>query len=127
MAAIDGALRDHLLPALFARPNQPRFLYTGGCWLYGKTGDAVVTEETAFRPLPAFAWMVPNLSRILAAPGICGIVIHPAMVYAGDGGVFRRFAHDAAACHAVRVIAGETVRWPLVHADDLAHALRPRV
>jgi nucleoside-diphosphate-sugar epimerase len=120
MAAIDGALLDHLLPALAAQPNQPRLIYTGGCWLYGATGDAIATEETAFRPLPAFAWMVPNLSRVLAAPGIRGIVIHPAMVYAGDGGVFRRFADDAVARHAVRVIAGETVRWPLVHADDLA-------
>ncbi len=39
---------------------------------------------------------------------------------AGDGGVFRRFAADAAARRAVKVVASEAVRWPLVHADDLA-------
>ena len=39
-------------------------------------------------PLPAFAWMVPHLQRILAAPEIDGMVIHPAMVYEPDGGVY---------------------------------------
>ena len=60
--------------------NKPRFIYTGGCWLFGATGDAIATEETALDPLPAFAWMVPHLARVLAAPEVDGIVIHP-----GDG------------------------------------------
>ena len=81
MGEIDRRLLDVLLPALGARPNNPRFIYTGGCWLFGATGDEVATEQTPFRPLPAFAWMVPNLQRVLDAPGIDGIVIHPAMVY----------------------------------------------
>src|SRR5262249_60991865 len=100
--------------------RRPRFSYTGGCWLFGSTGEAVATETTPFDPLPAFAWMVPNLRRVLAAPGIAGIVIHPAMVYADDGGVFDRFARDAVDRHAVRVVASEAERWPLVQADDLA-------
>jgi nucleoside-diphosphate-sugar epimerase len=120
MAGIDERLLDSLLPALAARGNRPRFIYTGGCWLFGPTGEAIATEATPLDPLPAFAWMVPNLKRILAAPGIDGIVIHPAMVYADDRGVFDRFARDAADRHAVRVVASQTVRWPLVHADDLA-------
>jgi nucleoside-diphosphate-sugar epimerase len=81
MGEIDRRLLDVLLPALAARPKKPRFIYTGGCWLFGATGDDVVTEETPFHPLAAFAWMVPNLQRVLDAPGIDGIVIHPAMVY----------------------------------------------
>ena len=76
-------------------------IYTGGCWLFGATGDAIATEETALDPLPAFAWMVPNLQRVLAEPAIAGIVIHPAMVYTANGGVFRRFARDAAERRAV--------------------------
>ena len=64
--------------------------------------------------------MVPHLERVLAAPEVDGIVIHPAMVYAADGGVFDRFARDAATRSAVRVVGSETVRWPLVHSDDLA-------
>jgi nucleoside-diphosphate-sugar epimerase len=120
MGAIDRRLLDVLLPSLTSQPSRPRFIYTGGCWLFGATADDVGTEATPYRPLPAFAWMVPNLQRVLAATGITGMVIHPAMVYAAAGGVFRRFAKDAAERGAVRVVSGEGVRWPLVHAEDLA-------
>jgi nucleoside-diphosphate-sugar epimerase len=120
MGAIDRRLLDYLLPSLGARASKPRFIYTGGCWLFGATGDEIATEETALDPLPAFAWMVPQLKRILAAPEVDGIVIHPAMVYAAEGGVFGRFASDAVERNAVRVVGGNNVRWPLVHSDDLA-------
>jgi nucleoside-diphosphate-sugar epimerase len=120
MGGIDRHLLDILLPALARRAGRTRFIYTGGCWLFGAAGHAIATEETAFDPLPAFAWMVPNLRRVLAAPAIDGIVIHPAMVYTADGGVFRRFASDAAERRAVRVVGSDEIRWPLVHADDLA-------
>jgi nucleoside-diphosphate-sugar epimerase len=120
MGETDCRLLDILLPALAARPQKPRFLYTGGCWLFGATGGDVATEETAFHPLAAFAWMVPNLLRVLGAPAIDGIVLHPAMVFEPTGGVFRRFAHDARERDAVRVVESETVRWPLVHREDLA-------
>ena len=120
MGAIDRHLLDRLLPVLAAQQQTPRFIYTGGCWLFGATGDAIATEATPFRPLPAFAWMVPQLHRVLASPGVDGIVIHPAMVYAGEGGVFDRFARAAAAGRAIPVVESEAVRWPLVHADDLA-------
>jgi nucleoside-diphosphate-sugar epimerase len=120
MAAIEGRLLDAVLPALARQPNRPRFLYTGGCWLFGATGDEVATEARAFCPLPAFAWMVSNLQRVLVTPGIDGIVIHPAMVYQPQGGVFRRFVRDAIEGDAVRVVESEAVRWPLVHSEDLA-------
>ena len=120
MAAVDQHLLDALLPALAAQPQAVRFIYTGGCWLFGDTGEEAATEASPFRPLPAFAWMVPHLSRVLAAPGIDGVVIHPAMVYAGAGGVFSRFAREAVGRSAVRVVGREAIRWPLVHSDDLA-------
>ena len=120
MGAVDRRLLDALLPALAAQPRKPRFIYTGGCWLFGATGDAIATEATPFRPLPAFAWMVPNLQRVLEATEVDGVVIHPAMVYAGGGGVFQRLAQDAVERDAVRVVASKQVRWPLVHSEDLA-------
>jgi nucleoside-diphosphate-sugar epimerase len=120
MGAVDRRLLDALLARLAARSNKTRFVYTGGCWLFGPTRDGLATEETPFAPLPAFAWMVPHSQRVLAAPGIEGIVIHPAMVYTPDGGVFRRLASDARERTAIRVVEGEDVRWPLVHRDDLA-------
>ncbi len=64
--------------------------------------------------------MVPQLRRILGAPAIDGIVIHPAMVYEPQGGVFRRFAREAVERDAIRVVDSEEVRWPLVHSEDLA-------
>ena len=120
MATIDRHLLDVLLPHLAAQSKRARFIYTGGCWLFGETGDALATEEAPFSPLPAFAWMVPHLQRILDNSAVDGLVIHPAMVYGGDGGVFRRFADDVANGRPVRVVGGENVRWPLVHRDDLA-------
>ena len=120
MGAIDRHLLDVLVPALAARPGRPRFVYTGGCWLFGATGDRLASEETPFDPLPSFAWMVPQLQRVLAANDVDGIVIHPDMVYARDDGVFARFAREAAEGEVVRVVGSEAVRWPLVHSEDLA-------
>jgi nucleoside-diphosphate-sugar epimerase len=120
MGTIDTRLLDVLLPSLAAQAARPRFIYTGGCWLFGATGDEVATEATPFQPLPAFAWMVPQLRRILAAPELDGIIIHPAMVYAAAGGVFSNFARDARERDAIRVVESEAIRWPLVHNEDLA-------
>lgn len=121
MAEADRVLLDRLLPALASQPGRVRFIYTGGCWLYGATGDVVASEDSPFDPLPAFAWMVPHLHRVLADAAIHGNVIHPAMVHDGHaGGVFRRFAADAEAGRPIRVVGSDAVRWPLVHRDDLA-------
>ncbi|MBV9560111.1 MAG: NAD-dependent epimerase/dehydratase family protein [Bradyrhizobium sp.] len=121
MAAVDGGLLDVLLPALASQPTRVRLIYTGGCWLYGPTGNDIADEETPFDPLPAFAWMVSHLTRVLKAREIEGVVIHPAMVYATDGGgVFTRFARDARDGRPIRIVADEAIRWPLVRADDLA-------
>jgi nucleoside-diphosphate-sugar epimerase len=64
--------------------------------------------------------MVPNLRRVLDAPDIEGITIHPAMVYEPGGAVFRSFPRDARERDAIRVVGNEAVRWPLVHSEDLA-------
>jgi nucleoside-diphosphate-sugar epimerase len=120
MGAVDRRLLDVLLSALALQEDRPRFIYTGGCWLFGATGDEIATEETPFRPLPAFAWMVPQIRRVLASSDIEGIVIHPAMVYAAEGGVFQHFAREARAGKGIRIVENEAVRWPLVHSEDLA-------
>ncbi|GLS32716.1 Nucleoside-diphosphate-sugar epimerase [Mesorhizobium albiziae] len=120
MEAVDRRLLDVLLPALGAMPRRPRFLYTGGCWLYGATGDSIATETSPFDPLPAFAWSVPMIERVLKAPGIEPLIVHPAMVYTADSGVISAFVEAARTGRAMRIVEGEHVRWPLVHADDLA-------
>ncbi|WP_298278462.1 NAD-dependent epimerase/dehydratase family protein [uncultured Bradyrhizobium sp.] len=120
MGAIERRLLDALLPALATPSGRIRFIYTGGCWLFGPTGDVVANESATLAPLPAFAWMLPHLERVLISRELHGIVVHPAMVYEAAGGVFRRFAHEACKGAAIRVVGGESVRWPLVHSHDLA-------
>lgn len=121
MGAIDHRLLDMMLAAVATQAKRPRFIYTGGCWLFGPTGDTPATEDTPFNPLPAFRWMVPHLQRVLATLDVEGIVIHPAMVYTPQGGVFQRFVDDALERDAIRVVGSQEVRWPLVHSEDLAN------
>ena len=120
MSTLDRGLLDAMLQRFAGQRQRPRFIYTGGCWLFGATGNDAVAEDAPFSPLPAFAWMVPHARRILSSPAVDGIVIHPAMVYTADDGVFGRIAEDARARAAIRIVGDEAVRWPLVHRDDLA-------
>ncbi len=121
---IDRHLLDHLLPYAAAAPRTVRFIYTGGCWLYGESDGRPTTEDSPYEPLPAFAWSVAHIDRVLAARGVDPVVIHPAMVYEPDGGVFARFHADATSRAAVRVVGHPLVRWPLVHSEDLAALYR---
>jgi nucleoside-diphosphate-sugar epimerase len=120
MGEVETALLDTLLPVLGAMPKRPRFVYTGGCWLFGATGKQVATEDSPFDPLPAFGWMIDNMRRVLEAPEVEGTVIHPAMVYSGEGGVFSSFMEAIREGGVVDVIGSTDVVWPLVHAEDLA-------
>jgi nucleoside-diphosphate-sugar epimerase len=95
MADVDDRLLDVLLPMLGTMPCRARFIYTGGCWLYGETRGKVAKETTPFNPLPAFAWSVPMLERDLRTAEIEPLIIHPAMVYTHDGGVLSSFIEDA--------------------------------
>jgi nucleoside-diphosphate-sugar epimerase len=120
MGVVDQALVEALLPRLRASGRSPTLLYTGGCWLYGGTGGRLVDEQATFDPPAAFAWMAEQVRTVLAAPGIRGIVVHPALLWGGGGGVLAGFADDARRLGRVRVVGGETIRWPLVHREDLA-------
>lgn len=120
MGPVETALLDALLPVLGAMPKPPRFIYTGGCWLFGATGERVAIEDSPFVPLPAFGWMIDNMRRVLDAPEVSAAVIHPAMVYSAAGGVFSSFMEAMRDGVPVDVIGSEQVVWPLVHAEDLA-------
>src|SRR5262249_12819130 len=85
MGQVDQGLVDALIGRLSVLGRRRRLVYTGGCWLFGATGDRIATEDSPFDPLPAFAWMVRHLRRVLAAPSFDGMVVHPAMVYERDG------------------------------------------
>ncbi|RVU38779.1 NAD-dependent epimerase/dehydratase family protein [Hwanghaeella grinnelliae] len=124
MGDVDRGVIDALIAA--APPSTPpvRFVYTGGCWLYGATGDDVATEDSPFNPISSFVWMVENAERLTASGKFSTAVIHPAMVYHRAGGVFTRFLEKAKAGEPIEVWGGADTRWPLIHRDDLAVAYR---
>ncbi|EDP63389.1 NAD-dependent epimerase/dehydratase [alpha proteobacterium BAL199] len=124
MGPLDSSLLDTLLPALAGTSRRPSLIYTGGCWLWGPSPDKTIDEETTLDPLPAFAWMVPNLRRVLAEPGIRGAVVHPAMVHAERTGPLAAMAERVRKGQPVQVVGSPDVMWPLVHADDLAELYR---
>lgn len=79
MGEVDRQLVESLIDAMQRSPESVRLIYTGGCWMYGETGDSVATEETPFDSIPSFAWAIPAFDRVLEAENICGMVIHPAI------------------------------------------------
>ena len=99
-------------------PN-PAYIYTGGCWLYGATGDRIATEDSPLNAPAEWAWSIDHLRMVLGASAVRGIVIHPAMVYERDGGVLAGFRDDLATLGRIRIFGHENIRWPLVHRADI--------
>ncbi|MEM7426107.1 MAG: NAD-dependent epimerase/dehydratase family protein [Pseudomonadota bacterium] len=124
MGEVDRRLVDALLAATTGPGPRRRFLYTGGCWLYGATGEDIATEDGSFNPLSSFAWAVENGERLLRAGQFSTAILHPAMVYHEEGGVFERFVAQARSGEPLEIWGSPDTRWPLVHRDDLAVAYR---
>ncbi len=120
MGVADRRVVQSVLPRLSKSNQLKTFIYTGGCWLYGQTGDIVATETSPVQELESFSWTLPSINDVLCAENVRGMVIHPAMVYEHDGGVFEHIYKDARELGYVRVVESESVRWPLVHRIDLA-------
>ncbi len=120
MDSVDQSVVAALLTGLKSTRTKKALIYTGGCWLYGNTGDGVATENTPLSPLTAFSSTVQTMKSVLADSNIRGMVVHPAMVYEHAGGVFERMYDDIKRLGYIRIIGSAHVRWPLVHRMDLA-------
>lgn len=121
MGEVDRRVVQELIAEGTKAVRPIRFLYTGGAWLYGQTGNAVTTEDTPFNPIPSFSWMVRNSTAVLKAPCFSANVIHPGMTYVRDGGVFSRLLPQEGR---IEVWGSLDTRWPIVHRNDLASAYR---
>ena len=121
MGAIDRALVEEIVAQAELAGNTIRFLYTGGVWLYGQTGETVVSESSPLNPIPGFTWMVENSAILLQSPYFRTTIVHPGMVYARDGGALARFMPRKGK---TEIWGSPDTRWPLVHVDDLATAYR---
>ncbi|MBT4044442.1 MAG: NAD-dependent epimerase/dehydratase family protein [Rhodospirillaceae bacterium] len=124
MGEVDRRLIDALIFEAEKRQHRLKLIYTGGCWLYGETGDHVATETDRLNPIPAFEWMVQNGNRVQDATNLDTIIIHPAMVYDRHGGVLSRFIETAKQHGRIEVWGSLDARWPVVHGNDLAEAYR---
>ncbi len=124
MGPVDLNLLKTLERALVRSGRRIKIIYTGGCWLYGATGDAVADETFPFRPIAPFSWMVDNAAFLSGSPSFDTTIIHPAMVYHANGGVVARYIAQAKAGGPVEIWGSPDARWPLVHRDDLAVAYR---
>ena len=124
MAAVDALVLDALEGVADQRSRPLRIVYTGGCWLYGTTGEEVADESRLFAPIPAFAWMVDHARRLMESDAFDAAILHPAMVYAKGEGAFDRFIAAARENRSTPIWGSPETRWPLVHRDDLAVAYR---
>ena len=122
MAVADNCVTSALISASSERGGTLRLIYTGGCWLYGETGDAIATEDRPFDPLRAFSWMVGHAERLLKCPTLSTAVVHPAMVYHEEGGAFERFLKAARENRPIEIRGGPDTRWPIIERTDLANA-----
>lgn len=124
MGAVDHKVVAALIASAQAGRTKTRFLYTGGCWLYGETGDHVADEKTPFKPINAFSWMVDNSRLVLEADCFETMILHPGMVYDRDGGAVGRFVSEAQTSGRLEVWGSLETRWPVVHSSDVASAYR---
>lgn len=120
-------IEPRLLAALFAqtakRQTPLRFLYTGGCWLFGATrGLHPATEDSPLNPISAFAWAAEAIESLKNRPGLNTAILHPAMVYDTTGGVFSRMLTALRRGRPAPIWGEESITWPLVHRDDAAAA-----
>lgn len=120
MGFVDQTVVTALLKALRTADGSKALIYTGGCWLYGNTGNVIATESAPLNPLASDRSTVGLIEKVLSDSYVRGVVIHPAMVYARAGGVFERMYDDIDEYGYVRVFGSARVRWPLIHRDDLA-------
>ena len=124
MHVVDHGVVEAMRAAAAAAGRTVRLIYTGGCWMYGATGDTVATEDSVFDTIPAYRWANRSASSILGSSNFTAAIIHPAMVYHQGGGVFERFLTSAKAGAPAELWGTPQTRWPLIHCEDLAVAYR---
>ena len=124
MGEIDRVLIESLISRMQRTDRKLRFIYTGGCWLFGETGDGIADETTPFDPITPFAWMIENWNLVENERSFASTIVHPAMVYHRDGGAVSRFIADAEERGRIEIWGSSKVRWPVVQSNDLATAYR---
>lgn len=117
--AADLAAVDAVLEPL--RGTGRGLVYLSGVWVLGAVEEAV-DESAAPRPIDIVAGrpVVEDRVRAAAQHGVRGIVVRPGIVHGHGGGIPQMLVEWARECGVGRYVGDDTVRWPMVHVDDLA-------
>lgn len=101
-------------------------MYTSGCWLLGDTGDRPVAEYMPVNPPPILVPRAETESMILdrSTGMLRTVIIRPACVYGGSGGLTASWFQSAAQERVARIVGDGNFRWTMVHISDLAAAYR---
>ena len=115
----DLAALDVLSRSLAGSTPARALLYLSGVWVLGAQDESA--DETA-TPCPiALVRGRPRLEeRVRSAEGVRGIVIRPGIVHGRGGGIVKMMVDWARSGGVGRYVGDASVRWPMVHADDLA-------
>src|SRR6202162_1047204 len=121
-AALDSAVVDAAIEA-FAGTGKP-FLDISGSWIYGN--NLAISEQSPIDAPPLVAWKEPIEQRVLAAPGMRGVVIVSGVAYGEGGGgipgLLLGSPRDDAG-NLIMIGSGQQ-HWCTVHIADLAIFLR---
>lgn len=115
-------------PAVYAvlerlRGTGKTFLYTSGVWVHGNT-QGLGDEDSPLDAAEIVAWRRPVEQRVLATPGIRGLVLRPGIAYGRNGGIPSMFTASATERGAARFVGPGDNRWATVFVDDLADLYR---
>jgi len=108
--ALDGRLR--------------RLLYTSGLWVHGDTAGQDVDERSPLMPLDLVRWRAAHeeVALDLAEFEMQVVVLRPAIVYGGSGGILGTLFTELHEQHTVHYPGSGTQFWSMIHRDDLAEA-----
>lgn len=94
-------------------------VYLSGVWVLGSTPEPA-DESAATRPVEIVSGRPLLEQHVLGATGVRGVVIRPGIVHGAGSGIPGMMVNWARAAGTGRHVGGPSVRWPMVHLDDLA-------
>jgi uncharacterized protein YbjT (DUF2867 family) len=121
-ADLDSAVAD-AVTGVFAGTGKP-YLQISGLWIYG--ANRSITEASEFNAPALVSWKEPIERRVLATPGMRGVVIVSSVAYGDGGGGIPGLLLGSPRDDAGHLIMLGTGRqhWSTVHAADLADFFR---
>ncbi|WP_225726523.1 MULTISPECIES: NAD-dependent epimerase/dehydratase family protein [unclassified Nocardia] len=119
-ADTDAAAIDALTRPL--RGTDRVFVYTSGVWVLGATAGGTADERSATNPIPIVGYrpLIEDQVLALAQAGVRTAVVRPGIIHGRGGGIPALLVDLARKHEAPLIVADDSVRWPMVHIDDLA-------